>query len=390
MAETLYDRIREQNRTGSEASQETVQTTEQTEVQQKENPEASGQGSTEQQTDSATQTREQSTEQKAFDVSGVNEYFKSSFTDENELRTVLESRDKYKDFETQLAAKNKALEEIQQKHNSLLDSLDPEKVGIDKEVLAVSQLKVKYPNADVGIISKLRTSDIDQMNKLDALILIDKLTVKSNVSDGVRRSEILKSLGIDEDTDDLTENDRYRIEREYVAKSGIIDEIRGFQPKLGQYDFVAEQKTRQEQANKDRESLRSRNDVALKTIMSAFTESKSFYKEDGKEHSLVFVVDPKFKEDNYQDILDAYTNVGFDVEKNLDEVRKQIDLEFWLQNRKQIVNDIVKQIRSEERIAAHNDEHSDSPQNKAEAPPTETKVPRTVMESFRTGAFRKK
>jgi len=382
---TMYDRLRGKEETQTAETETTEQTTEQT-IQQKEN------ASTEQQTTNETQTSEtQDSGANPYDIESFNKHFQRSFKDEEELKSLFELPDKLKTYEEQVADKERALQELQEKHNSFLDSIDPEKIFTDKEAITLTQLRQKYPNADMNSITNIRSSDLNSMDKLDALVLIDKLTVPSKASDSVRQSEILKGLGIDSEPDDLTENDRYRIEKEYVSKSNVLNEIKDFQPELKKYDFEGERLARQERLTQEKEALKSYNEKALKILLDGFKETKSVFQEDGKDHTYTFTVEEEFKTKNFNDILDAITTSGFKITtENAQEVARQIDNEYWLQNRDKIVRDAVKQEIAKVKEATHKEIHSDSPINKNEAPEGDKGEAKTVLQSIRSGEFKKR
>lgn len=385
----MYDRLKDHNNPSTSAPETTGQNTEQITEQ---TTEQSGETVAEQNkpNESQAQTTEaqSSQESKTFDVGGVNDFLGSSFKDEQELKSLYEKQPLLSEYETKLAEREKAIQDRDAKYNALLDSVDPEKLIPDKEMFAVTQLKDKYPGVDPQILSKIRGADLATMDKLEALVVLDKLAVSSNVSDSIRKEEILKGLGI-EDSEELTENDRYKIEREYAKQSQVLNEIKEFQPDFTGLPIIGESKERKEQRAQQMAELKTRNETALRSIMTAYDKTTSPYKKDGKDLAFEFVVPQEWKDANLPDIVQALTNNGYDVEKNIEEVKKQIDAEFWLQNRYNIVNDIYKQASTQEKVAAHNEIHSDTEQNTTEAPPTKGAAPKTLRESIKSGGFKK-
>ena len=390
MAETMYDRFREKNNPTNENNTEVTEVTPQENNGEQEN--TTGQET--EVTTEATETEGQNSPEggKTFDVGSVNDYFGSSFKDEGELRDLLGSQEKFKGYESEISNKDEELRAAHEKYNSLLDSIDPEKIFPNKEAVALSQLAEKYPKADVGILSKIRNTDLDAMNKLDALVMIDKLMIPSNYSDSVRKNAILRGLGIEsEDVSELSDDDKYKIEREYVSKSNMLQEIKGFQAEVKKFDFEAEKAERQRKSEQDKQSLKSHNEKALKILLDGYKETKSVYKEDGKDRFYTYVVDDSFKSGFFNEMLDSITDSGIRItNENAQEVARQIDNEYWLQNRDKIVHDAIKQAISGQKDASHSEIHSDSPTNKTEAPPTSKKVPQTVMDQYRQGLLKRK
>lgn len=377
---TMYDRFKERN--NPEPEKQVQQTTEpikeETTPQSEEKPVEGVQN---------TEKTEVPEEGKVFDVDILNKQFGTSFENEDSLKGVFESQEKFKDFDSQLQAKEEALTTAQERYDALLDSIDPEKVIPNKEAVALSQLSEKYPNADLGMLSKIRKADLGQMDKLDALVMIDKLNVPSNVPDSVREAVILEKLGIDAtDRAEFTDVEKYRIESEFTNKATSLSEIRDFQPEINKFDFEAEKSARQQKNEAESKALKTHNEQALKILLNDYKETKSSFKEGDKEFAYSFTVEDEFKQKYTNDILDRLTDSGIKISKeNASEIATDIDNLYWLQNRHKIVNDIVKQALSKEKEQVHKEIHSDSPINTNEAPPTKTPIPKTMMESYRTG-----
>lgn len=328
----------------------------------------------------------------AFDVKGFNTYFQTSFENEDSIKNLFELTEKYKDLEQQFTTSSEQLKTTQDKYNSLLDNFDPEKILPNKEMVALSQLASKYPNVDPGILSFVRKTDLTGLNKLDALILIDKLSVPTATSDIVREAEILRSLGIDEtDRSQLTENDIYRIEREYHKQSNLLNEIKGFQPEISTFDFEAERKQRQDKIELDNKNLSSHNEKALKIVLDSYKETKSSYKDGDKETAYSFVVNEDFKKDVFNDVLSQLNYAGIKLtEENANEIAREIDNMYWIRNRHAILNDTIKQAISQLKEQTNKEIHSDSPKNTIEAPIASSEQPKTLMESARAGLFKNK
>lgn len=376
MAETFYERIKEQNSTpdSTQPETETKETTQEPEVV----PE-------EKETTTTTDSEIPKAE-KSFDVGSINEYYGTSFESADSLKEIFESQSKYKDFDSQLASKEEELTNAQNKYNSLLEAIDPEKVLPNKEAVALSQLAEKYPNADIGMLSMIRKTDLATLDKLDALVMLDKLTVPSNVSDSIRKAEILRSLNIDEDLDELSEQDRYRIEREFTTKSQKLEEIKGFQPEYKTFDFEAERTQRKQQLETEQQSLKAHNEKALKILGDDFKSIKDKMKIGDKEYGFEYQVGTDFLEKNFQFIVDNYTNSGVKItNENANVIKTEIANYYKNQHWNDIVKDYIKQALSGEKEQVHSEIHSDSPTNKTENQTGTPVIPKTLMEQMRSG-----
>jgi len=330
-------------------------------------------------------------EEKSFDVGSINEYYGTSFENADSLKEIFESQSKYKDLDSQLVSKSEELSNAHNKYNSLLDAIDPEKVLPNKEAVALSQLADKYPNADIGMLSSIRKADLAAIDKLEALVMLDKLTVPSQVSDSIRKAEILRGLGIDEDITELSEQDRYRIEREFTTKGQQLEEIKGFQPELKTFDFEAERTQRQQLLDTERKTLETHNEKALKILGDDFKSIKDKMKIGDKEFDFEYQVGSDFLEKNFQYIVDNVTNSGVKItNENANSIKTEIVNYYKIQNWDNIVKDYLKQALSGEKEQVHSEIHSDSPTNKTE-PQTNTPVPqKTVMEHLRSGNLKRR
>lgn len=328
-----------------------------------------------------------------FDFGSLNEHFKDSIgetpIDEGSFKNLIENRGKLSEYETTLQQKEQDLQgamEYKTKYESILDSFNSEKLIPDKEALAISQLSKKHKGLDIGVISKIRSSDLSKMNRLDVLVLADKLKVNANVSDSVRQKEILSNLGIDEEDSDNPERDRYKIDRAFANEVKFLEEIKEFQPENATFDYEAEKKSYDEQKSNERTVLESHNKEALKIIFDGYKETKTIIKDDeGKDIELSYTVDDKFKNNFFNDALSDLVNRGVKItNENAGEIIGQIDQAYRLINNQSIIQDAVKQRTSKLKEEQHQVNNTDSETNKAEAPPTINKENKTLAEAFRT------
>ena len=287
------------------------------------------------------------------------------------------------DYEAQLAERDKAIQQRDSRYKELMESVDPEKLIPDKLGFAAGQLKEKYQGMSRELLSKIQNADLATMDKLEALVILDKLSVSSNVSDSIRKEEILKGLGI-EDTEDLTENDRYRIEREYARQAKTLNEIKEFQPDYSTLPLYTESKEHQEKRSQQLAELKTRNESAVKKILAEFGEATS-----QKNDWFKYVVSQEWKDNHLTEFVNALTNNMYDVEQNMEEVKMQIDREFKMQNFDNIMTDVRKQALAEANQAAHNEIHSNTPTNTAESPTTQAAPPKTLRDAIKDGSFKK-
>ena len=333
---------------------------------------------------------EQSQEQQGFDFSSINEQYKDLIgenpLDESSFTSLLEGRSKIGEFEQKLADKDQELQgamEYKTKYESILDNYNPEKLTPNKEVLAISQLSEQHKGADIGVLSKIRSTDLSQLDPLDGLILANKLKVPSNVSDSVRKEVILKGLGI-EDVDELTDTDRFRIQTAFANEKGTLDSIKGYEPEGVGFDFEAESKAYKDQQAQSVQKLTDNNKKALDILLDGYKETSMTIKDDkGKDVQLKYMVDEGFKQQFIDSSLESLSKQGVKItNENASEIMSIIDREFKIHNMDNMVQDFIKQMTGKLKEDVHNENHNDSASNSNEAPQGGAKEFKTLKEQF--------
>jgi uncharacterized protein YutD len=341
-----------------------------------------------------TQVGQEAQEQAGFDFSSINDQYKDIIgenpLDEGSLKNLIDNRNRAVEYEEQIKTKDEEIQgamEFKSKYESLISSIDPEKLAPNKEALALSQLADKYKGTDAGVLSKIRGTDLSEMSHLEGLVLAAKMATKTNLPDSAIKGEILRGLGIDvESLDELSDSEKFRIEREFSKEKGALEEIKGFQPEGIDFDFEGEIKSLQEKKTQDRVSLETHNKESLDILFDSYKEVKTIVKDaKGDDVELSYTVDPKFKDSFFEEALKDLTDSGLKITtQNANEVASQIDQAYKNANFNNILQDAIKQMGSRQKEATHNELHNDSATNQTEAPTITSKQNVTLKESFRT------
>ncbi len=353
-------------------------------------------------TNQQNQGQEQEQEQEFnFDLNNINTWAEKNeiglkFEDEGSLKNIFESYNKIGDYKKSvedMQSKMESLAQYQEKYEMVLQKLNEGNILPDNETLALKQLKDKYPDYDLGLISNVRNSDLATMDKLEALILANKLEVKSNVSDDVRKRTILKQLGIEDTEDGFTDEDRFAIDNAFSNKKSLLEEIRGFQPETASFDFDNDYKTllsereAQTKAKSDaEEALKSHNQKYIEPIFDGFKEIKRFYKDEkGNEKEVKYAVDGEFKAQFIDEAVNELTKSGFKITPdNAQEVADMIEAEYRTKNFDRIMQMMAEQIIAQSEDDFHKRNHSDSNLNNNERPPIDVNgLPPTMKEQLR-------
>lgn len=310
-----------------------------------------------------------------YDLESFNSYFQSEFKDESSLKELLASPSKLSEYETQLQTKDtelKAAMEKAQKYDDLIDDLDPKALYPDEEMYTFFKLKEKFPDKDPSMIAQIKSSSFDAMTDIDKLILADKLKVKSNVPDSVRQREILRRLDIDaENLTDLDDSDRYKLSAAVADHEQLFSEIRGFKPEPMKIDFTAEKEQRKKEAEARMADLKTKWDPLARSLMKNFTNTKAFGKNEKGDPVEIFnySVEDKFREEFMGPYMKAIMDSGMEPTKeNLQIAGNYLDERFKILNFDRIVSEAIKHGKTMTEDKAHDEIHSDKPQNTGEAP----------------------
>ncbi len=332
-----------------------------------------------------------------YDFGPLNEKYKEALgeniLDEGSFTDLITSKGKISEYESQLQSTKDELQsamEFKRKWETALETLDPEKLSPNKEVLAISELSDKHKGVDVGTISKVRGSDLESMDHLEGLVLAAKINTRTNLSNEAIKSEILRGLGIEnDDLNDLTDAERFRIESKFSSERGILEEIKGFNPEISDFNLEAHVTSHKEAKEQARVNLEGHNKQALDILFDDYKETKTTIKDEvGNDIDISYVVDDGFKEKFFDDALKNLTESGVKITKdNAGFIKSQINEAFRTENNNKIIQDVVNQMLSKKSEAAHNELHNDSPTNKTEAPVISNKNTLPLSETL--GAFMK-
>lgn len=314
-----------------------------------------------------------------YDLDSFNKYFSTEFKDESSLKEILSSPSKTSQYEEQLKSKDdelkKALDKAQ-KYDDMIDNLDPKALYPDEEMYTYFKLKEKFPDKDQNLLAQIKGSSFDNLSDLDKLVLADKLTVKSNVSDSVRQKEILRRLDIDvDDLSSLDDSDRYKLAAAVAEKNQLFDEIRSFKPEPVSFDLNAQKEARKKELEEKMASIKTKWEPLAKSLLKNYNSAKAFGKNEKGDPIEIFnyAVDDNFKES----FLDTYLKVILDSGVEPDESSLQIaanylDERFKILNFDRIISEAIKHGKTITEDKAHDEIHSDKPQNTGEAPKKES------------------
>ena len=326
----------------------------------------------------------------SFKLDYFNKTFSTSFEDESSLKSALEKAQQFEKVQLDLQqAKEKA-----SKYDQVIEYYDPKNLYGDDETYAFIELKKKFPDRDLGVVSKIRSQEFDQMSDLDKLILSDKLKVRSNVSDQIRKQGILQKLGIEsEDQSEWTDTDKYKIASALSDNYGVLNEIKNFKPEPKTFDLAAEKENYEKQQADRRKNLTENIKPFAQSLLNNYNGPKAYQQSgDGKyEEIFSYDLDKSSKSDFINNLVDVMVEANMEPnQENLKKATKYIDNHFKILNYDKIVAAAIKHGQALAEEKAHDEIHTDKPVNTKEAPKVTSEQGMTLKERIRKGWQQKK
>lgn len=319
-----------------------------------------------------------------FEIDSFNREFETTFEDKSSLKEALEARNRLNEIELELQqAKEKA-----SKYDQVLEYYKPENLYGDEETYAFIELKKKFPDKDLSIVSKIRSSEFDSMSDLDKLVLADKLRVKSKVSDAVRKEGILQRLGVEEDMSDWTDTDHYKISSALTDAIPVLNDIRNFKPDPKTFDLASEKEVYEKQRAEKRQQLTEKLKPFADVLVKNYKGPKAYSKEKDGQFNQIFdyVVDDNTKGDIRDQVIQVMSDANMEpTEDNLKQAMQYIDNHFKVLHFDKIVAAAIKKGQSSATEKAHNEIHNDTPVNTKEAPEVKETEALTLKERVRRG-----
>jgi hypothetical protein len=138
-------------------------------------------------------------------IETINKKFNTQYKAEDELKSIFDLPKKISEYEGRLKDYD-ALKTSNEKYKSDLESLsrtEAEKYLSDpimQKAWVVKELKVKYPNSDVSVLTDLAMADIDKMDDVELLAKEIKMKLPTRSLDAIK-SVVLDEIGVDATTD---------------------------------------------------------------------------------------------------------------------------------------------------------------------------------------------
>lgn len=330
-----------------------------------------------------TNENENLNQKSSFEIGSFNKMFETSFENEGSLKQALNNLKDYDNLKSQFdSAQDQA-----KKYYELLDYYKPEKLYGDEETHAFIELRKKFPDKDLGVISKIRSQEFNSMSDLDKLLLADKLKVISNVSDSTRKRGIMQKLGIEaDDLSEFTETDHYKIATALSDNISVLNDIRNFKPESKEFDLAQEKENYEKNKVEARNVLSNKVAPFVKSLLKNYDGPKALIKDSKGENEEIF----NYKVDDLakNNIIDSVVQVMVDNNmepntENLQKAQAYIDNHFKVINFDKIVSAAIKHGQSLAKEIAHNEIHTDKPVNTQEAQKTSSNQGLTLKERMR-------
>lgn len=325
------------------------------------------------------------TQAPSFHLETFNKTFETSYEDEGSLKTALQSMAENENLRTELQQAN----EKASKYDQVLEYYKPENLYGDDETYAFIEMRKKFPERDLGLVSAIRSPEFENMSDLQKLILADKLKVSGNVPDSVRKEGILDRLGIDsDDVSEWTEKDRYKVAAALSDNMAALKEIREFKPEPRTFDLAGEKEAYEKRMADNRSILEHKVKPFAESIIKNYKGPKAYSKgEDGNfTEAFSYEVDSKEKAQYTENLVNAMVNANMEPTKeNIQQAMAYVDNHFKVLNFDKIVTAALKHGQSLAAEEAHKQMHTDQDPNKKEAPNIGESQGQTLKERVRAG-----
>jgi hypothetical protein len=315
-----------------------------------------------------------------FDLSLLNERFKTSYEDESSLKSVFENADKYKDYdakvseyESKLTDLNTKLESKTKDFNSMIDQYDGKSVFANESIRKQNEIAKKFPDKDPGVVSSVLNSDLGNMSASELLVMADKLRNPiSGVSDTDRLEGILDMLNIEsDDLSSLQGKDLYKYKTEVGKAMRELGEIKDFEvPENSGFDIESARRQREEQLVTEKEANKQKWEPITKEISNKFPGIEKVPITDNKGNVIFeysYLADDNFKASYGDELLNSVLEAGLPATReNLQVAANRVQEDFVFRNFSKIINDVYQQGMTRQKDDSHALVNNDKPTNTME------------------------
>lgn len=341
----------------------------------------------------------------SFDITPLNEALGEGFKfeDVGSLKEALSYRDKYSELEKNhnniLSEKNSLstkYNELNGKYGNIVDYFSGDdmvnKLYGSPERYARIELEKKFPDKDPSVVSRIYSSDLNGLTSTEKILLADKLSVRSDISDKDRLDAIYQSLGI-EDPSEIDGVGRYKLEKAASQAMEQLKSIKEFKPDELKFDFKTESETRKKELAEKTEKLNESWKKNLSDAVSKYDGTHFFdVDKDGKKSEIFhYQVNDKFKEAILPDLVKNLVKAGIEPsEENISLALGEVDKIHFIQNKDKIIKAAMDNARTKTEDKVYNNVHSTKEPNTKEAPPrNDDKKGMTLMEMLQAKTSKK-
>jgi hypothetical protein len=322
-----------------------------------------------------------------FDVTDFNEKYGKKYNreikEEKDLEELFSAPTRISDYESKLKAALDAHELTKKQFNDLTAEYESKKENlklinleeyVGKDLLKISEMRKKYPDKDIAIMTQIGSMDLDKADPVDLLVKQARLN-DSDIYQRMDDSTVKEVLSGDFDGIDLNDPDSW----DEVAKARIAKAS-----KQARIEFKALQnvelpvpidieKVRQDFAAKDQERYNQTKQqwqpIVDKMIENLSKDPLVFKGKDGKDIiSYTPEVDDSFKNEATQ-YLDFLAHTGQPInETTIQNVLEGIKGRYVARDGHKITEAAYLKGKTEEYDKWHNETHNDAPLSTKTAP----------------------
>lgn len=309
----------------------------------------------------------------------INEHTGANFESLDDVKGLLSTKDKLKEYESTLEQKDEALKKAG----------DPYQTFADEKILKANEIVRKNEGVTPDVAFRLASADLDNMNDDDALVMEQ---IMNNPHYAGRESElkdiINEDYGLDEfgSEDDMEEADKKKLSRRQMKKEMAAKKARESLKQManvetpGQRDLEAETQQEKEQQQKEFEQkVNTFRPQANKMLEDVGTLK---FGKNGHEYQVdQAFMDTLKKDDNLAKFL--ANNFDANDPNAYNNALQKVKQMYWANNPDRIVDDLEEQIKARMQDQVHKGQHNPKENNRQEKPQASDAQQRNAEETKR-------
>lgn len=303
----------------------------------------------------------------SFDLESFNKAFESKYKDKEEIKTLLNSRDRIKELEGELKDKDELLDK----------KSDVMSYYASESMYKTNALLTENKDLNETVAKKLVDADFDKMSDEEVLVLqemVDRPT-KSRRSESHLMDRVKRKYNLTENFDDLDEDEQAEYTNNKLdMEDDAIDARKKLSDVVGNIKMPEKRDLKAEKDAADAEAAEQYNkSVAdMKPVVDDFIKnfSKIDITDSNDEHLMDYEVSKEFSDTLKKNLLDTAIQNKIDPndKKSVEALKEFVAKEYYWANRKKIAHALKEDALTESKDQSYKKYHNSKKSNDKESP----------------------